>query len=197
MGIPLAGPIFALELTRASAGMSPAAYQALGPAVVASVAALVLLRGIIAPASTMGGHFTYGLVQTLSGRAAIVTALACGAGGAVIGTVFHKAVHLLKDIMWKQKTQVEGSSSSKTTGGMLSILLSRDVIVKTLIGITVGIISRFYPATMFWGEGSLQCVVDGQQTAFASTKHGLSAALTAAANVNPSVPFQSAWAAAQ
>mmetsp|Transcript_20793 Transcript_20793/g.36881 ORF Transcript_20793/g.36881 Transcript_20793/m.36881 type:complete len:173 (-) Transcript_20793:36-554(-) len=54
-----------------------------------------------------------------------------------------------------------------------------------------------YPATMFWGEGSLQCVVDGHQTAFAATKHGLSSVLTGAARVNPNLPFQSAWAAAQ
>ena len=50
---------------------------------------------------------------------------------------------------------------------------------------------------MFWGEGSLQCAIDGQKTPFTKTKHGLSRILTSGAIVDPSVPFQSAWAAAQ
>jgi len=47
---------------------------------------------------------------------------------------------------------------------------------------------------MFWGEGSLQCAIDGQKTPFTKTKHGLSRILTSGAIVDP---FQSAWAAAQ
>mmetsp|Transcript_99007 Transcript_99007/g.200877 ORF Transcript_99007/g.200877 Transcript_99007/m.200877 type:complete len:165 (-) Transcript_99007:3936-4430(-) len=50
---------------------------------------------------------------------------------------------------------------------------------------------------MFWGEGSLQTVISGQHTAFIDTKHGLSQVLTSAARVNPSLPFESAAAAAQ
>ena len=56
MDMTLAGPIFALELTRASAGISPAAKYALGPAIASSAAVLILLWGILTPKSKMGGH---------------------------------------------------------------------------------------------------------------------------------------------
>ena len=186
MGIPLAGPIFALELTRASSGMSPAANDALGPAVVASAAALLLIRGLLKGSSLVGGHFSYGAIEALSGRAAMATSLLCGVGGAVLGTCFHKFVHILKDIFWKQ-----GPSNNETK------FLNREVVVKTIVGVLVGLLSMMYPQTMFWGEGSLQCAVDGHKTPFAVTKHGLSNALTGSALVDPSVSFQSASAAAQ
>lgn len=189
MGIPLAGPIFALELTRASSGMSPAAKDALGPAVVASAAALLLIRGLLKGSSLVGGHFSYGTIEALSGRAAMATSLLCGVGGAVLGTCFHKFVHILKDTFWKQ-----GPSNNETKR---SIFVNREVVVKTTIGVLVGFLSMMYPQTMFWGEGSLQCVVDGHKTPFAATKHGLSNALTGSALVDPSVPFLSGSAAAQ
>jgi len=50
---------------------------------------------------------------------------------------------------------------------------------------------------LFWGEGSLQSPIDGQRTAFSATKHGLADFLTSFANVNPSLPFENASAAAQ
>ncbi|KAL7541827.1 hypothetical protein ACHAXR_011260 [Thalassiosira sp. AJA248-18] len=191
MGIPLAGPIFALELTRASSGMSSVAKDALGPAVAASASALLLIRGVLAPKSSIGGHFTYQLVNDLSGRAAIVTSIVAGVGGAILGTIFHKLVHLLKDILWKEQNNTSAKSKN------ISIIYNREVLAKTIIGVAVGLLSMSFPQTMFWGEGSLQCVVDGHMTPFSATKHGLSTMLTGAAAVNPSIPFQSAWAAAQ
>ena len=100
MGIPIAGSIFALELTRSNAGLSQAGERALSPAVVASVVALALIRAFLVPANTVGGHFTYGAVGALSGRAMMTTAAACGVGGAAIGTVFHKLVTFMKQIAW-------------------------------------------------------------------------------------------------
>ena len=184
MGIPIAGSIFALELTRSNAGLSQAGERALSPAVVASVAALALIRAFLVPANTVGGHFTYGAVGALSGRAMMTTAAACGVGGAVIGTVFHKLVTFMKQIAWP------ASKNSKSPW-------KRQLIVKTTIGLLVGILSFNYPQTLFWGEGSLQCMVDGQKTAFAATKHGLAGFLTSAAKVNPSLPFSGFSAAAQ
>ena len=73
----------------------------------------------------------------------------------------------------------------------------REVLVKTSIGLAVGLLSVLWPQTLFWGEGSLQCVVDAQKTAFAATKHGLPTVLTSAAKVNPNLPFATAGAAAQ
>lgn len=199
MGIPLAGPIFVLELTRASSNMASVASDALGPAVVASAAALILIRGVLAPKSSMGGHFTYQpVVNGLSGRAAVVTSIVAGVGGALLGTIFHKLVHLLKDVLWKDYRNTDDNASIAESSEKNTIyIMNREVLVKTLIGIAVGMLSMSFPQTMFWGEGSLQCVIDGQRTPFSSTKHGLSSVLTRAATVDPSIPYQSAWAAAQ
>jgi H+/Cl- antiporter ClcA len=95
---------------------------------------------------------------------------------------------LLKDLIWTTK---KNKSNSKNPSAR------RQVLVKTTIGLLVGLLSSRYPQTLFWGEGSLQCMVDGQKTAFAATKHGLSALLTSAAIVNPSLPFSGGSAALQ
>ena len=192
MGTPLAGSVFVLELTLASSGMNSMAKDALVPAVVASAVALVIIRGVLAPHSSIGGHFSYPTVGKLSGRAAIVTSLICGAGGALIGTFFHKIVHALKDVLW-----IEKSSSSDTEKGKKKKKIPREILVKTAIGVAVGLLSMKYPSTMFWGEGSLQTAIDGQSTPFSDTKHGLADILTSGASVDTNVPFQSAWTAAQ
>ena len=183
MGIPIAGSIFAIEMTRANAGLSKAGGKALQPAVLSSLAAIVLMRGIFIPSAAVGGHFTYGIVGEMSGRAMITTAVACGAGGALLGTLFHKTVHLMKDVVWSKKKEEKP--------------WKRQLAVKTTIGLIVGILSTYYPQTLFWGEGSLQTVIDGQKTAFGATTHGLSGVLTSMAKVNPSLPFASPAAAAQ
>ncbi|KAK1740415.1 CLC voltage-gated chloride channel [Skeletonema marinoi] len=196
MGIPLAGSIFALELTRASAGMASAATDALVPAVVASVAALALIRGIADPHSSVGGHFRYlSSIPTPSGRITIVTSLVCGIGGAFIATIFHKSVHFLKDVLWSEL--VPDDDNAKDGSIQASFQIHREVLVKTAIGIAVGALSMKYPTTMFWGEGSLQTAIDGQRTPFADTKHGLPSFLTAHAHVDPNAPCETSWAAIQ
>ena len=177
-----------MELTRSSAGLSSGAKDALSPAVAASVAGLVLLRAFLIPDTAVGGHFTYGAVGSLSGRTMMLAALASSVIGAGLGTVFHKVVAFLKGILWPVRA---------VNGGKDSGLWKREVAVKTLIGLAVGLLSTYYPQTLFWGEGSLQCMVDGQRTSFAATKHGLPALLTTAARVNPSVPFAGSSAALQ
>lgn len=186
MGIPIAGSIFALELTRSSAGLSSGAKDALSPAVAASVAGLVLLRAVLIPNADVGGHFYYGAVGALSGRTMILAALASSILGALLGTVFHKVVASLKQAFWTSKNDGEKSSAWR-----------KEILVKTLIGLAVGLISTNYPQTLFWGEGSLQCMVDGQKTSFLATKHGIPAILTTAARVNPSLPFVGSKAALQ
>ena len=101
MGIPIAGSIFALEMTRSSVGLSSSAKEALSPAVAASVAGLVLLRMFLIPDASVGGHFSYGAVSgsALSGRTMMLTALSSSILGAVLGTVFHKTVALMKTIL--------------------------------------------------------------------------------------------------
>ena len=92
----------------------------------------------------------------------------------------------MKDVMWSSKQTP--SKEKKAT---------REVLVKTSVGLAVGLLSVFYPQTMFWGEGSLQCMVDGQKTAFVATQHGLPVLLTSSAKVNPSLPFALSNAALQ
>lgn len=182
MGIPIAGSIFALEMTRSNASLCKAGDRALSPAITASVAALVLLRAFLLPSTSVGGHFTYGAVGALSGRLMMTISVACGIGGATIGSLFHKLVTFFKHIAWP-------STKAKSW--------KRQILVKTIIGLIVGIISFNYPQTMFWGEGSLQSMIDGQVTALENTKHGLSTILTSFAKVNPSLPFSSAAAGLQ
>ncbi|KAL7527373.1 hypothetical protein ACHAWF_002154 [Thalassiosira exigua] len=182
MGIPVAGSIFALELTRRGSRIMS---TALTPAVISSISALALIRGILIPNASVGGHFSYGLLDHINGRETILVSLVCGMGGGLIGTVFHKLVMSFKKVAWETKESEEEK------------LWRREVLVKTTIGLLVGLIGSFYPQTLFWGEGSLQTVVDGHQTPFKATKHGLVDLLTRAAKVNPSVPFESSSAALQ
>lgn len=192
MGIPLAGSIFALELTSSHAGMNKAGgKRALSSTIMSSIAALVAIQAVFDPLSAVGGHFSYGSVGTLTGRTMIATAIACGAGGGLLGTVFHKLVGIFKNISWNI-----GAKNDSATGDKKN-LWQRPVIVKTIIGLLVGLLSSNYPQTLFWGEGSLQTVISGQSTPFINTKHGLSQMLTSAARVNPNLPFASASAAAQ
>ena len=194
MGIPIAGSIFALELTSSHAGLNKAGgKRALSSTIISSIAALVVIRAILNPFSAVGGHFNYGAVGSLAGRTMIATTIACGAGGALLGTLFHMLTGAIKKIAWTTNiAPTNGANDGKKKNSW-----KRPVLVKTLIGLLVGIISVNYPQTLFWGEGSLQTVISGQHTAFIDTKHGLSQILTSAAKVNPSLPFESAAAAAQ
>ena len=192
MGIPLAGSIFALELTTSHAGMNKAGgKRALSSTVMSSIAALVAIQAVFDPFSAVGGHFSYGSIGTLAGRTMITTAIACGAGGGLLGTGFQKLVGVFKKISWNL-----GATKDSTNGNKKN-LWQRPVIVKTMIGLLVGLLSSNYPQTLFWGEGSLQTVISGQSTPFISTKHGLSQMLTGVAKVNPNLPFANASAAAQ
>mmetsp|Transcript_9474 Transcript_9474/g.10834 ORF Transcript_9474/g.10834 Transcript_9474/m.10834 type:complete len:559 (-) Transcript_9474:198-1874(-) len=195
MGIPIAGSIFALELTSSHAGLNKAGgKKALSSTIISSIAALVVIRGILQPQALIGGHFNYGTVGSLTGRTMIITAVACGAGGAFLGTVFHKLVGVIKKIAWTAKISNDGAKSDNINNN--KNLWKRLIFIKTLIGLIVGLISSFYPQTLFWGEGSLQTMISGQQIAFVDTKHGLSHLLTSSALVDPSLPFETAAAAA-
>eukprot|EP00580_Thalassiosira_gravida_P010380 CAMPEP_0201643658 /NCGR_PEP_ID=MMETSP0493-20130528/28658_1 /ASSEMBLY_ACC=CAM_ASM_000838 /TAXON_ID=420259 /ORGANISM="Thalassiosira gravida, Strain GMp14c1" /LENGTH=407 /DNA_ID=CAMNT_0048118137 /DNA_START=44 /DNA_END=1267 /DNA_ORIENTATION=- len=189
MGIPIAGSIFAIEMTRSNVGMNKASETSLSPSVISSIAAIVMIRGILTPGNHVGGHFSYGghTIGALNGRAMIATAVACGAGGALLGTVFHKTVHKLKKVVWKPTVPTSPDRREKPW--------VRQIVVKTLVGLVVGIISTRYPQTLFWGEGSLQSAIDGQKTAMAATKHGLIEALTARAVIDPNAPFADGSAA--
>ena len=193
MGIPIAGSIFALEMTRSSAGITSSNSNVLSPAIAASLAALVVLKGILLPHTPMGGHFDYGLSNTLiSGRSMVLGAVASGLGGALIGTGFHKLVTFLKHTLWPTTTN---NTTKQKEDGFWNAKNKRRILIKTCMGLLIGLLSTKFPQTMFWGEGSLQCVIDGQQTPFEATPHGLAPWLTSMAMVSTSQPYATSQAA--
>jgi H+/Cl- antiporter ClcA len=188
MNIPIAGPIFAMEMTSRSAGLSSSAAKNWSVGMAASLAGITFVRGLLVPNAGIGGHFTYAssaAVGAVTGREMLLVGLGCGVGGAVVGTCFHKTVGFLKSLIWSNKS----SSTSTNCDKCIAILK------KTLVAFTIGVLSLNYPQTMFWGEGSLQCMVDGQCTPFSATPHGIPSVMTQFAKVNPNLPFSS-WTSA-
>ena len=197
MGMPIIGAIFVLELTRNSASLSDSAKEALSPAITATLASFAMLRMILAPQSSLGGSLHFGRALLRGGpiRAPtmLLTSLSTGLVGAMIGTVFHTMVRRIKRTV--SNIQTNRGASMDDIGR--PSWQRRNVAIKTLAGAAIGLLSSCYPQTLFWGTGSLQCVLDGQQTPFCATKHGLSALLTRTALVDPSVPFRGPGAAIQ
>eukprot|EP00986_Skeletonema_menzelii_P000430 scaffold128_cov140-Skeletonema_menzelii.AAC.6 len=183
LNFPLAGPIFALEFTSRRAGLAGAAGKNWDAVMLASFAGMAVIRGLLAPTAHIGGHFTYrkAAIGLLHGREMVLAGLGVGVCGAVVGTCFHKSVSLLKNAIWSKKES------------------SRAVVIgkKVLLAMLIGYISTLFPQTMFWGEPSMQCMVDGQCTPFSATPHGIPAAMMQAARVNPNEPFASGSAALQ
>jgi H+/Cl- antiporter ClcA len=157
---------------------------------VASLAGMVFVRGGPTSGNGVGGHFLYASragVGTLTGRDAMVVGMACGIGGAIVGTAFHGTVRVLKSLLWRAAP----TSSSSSTGDDDRTGTIATIWKKVLVALAVGAISTRYPQTMFWGEGSLQSMIDGQTTPFSATSHGIPTALTRLARVDPNVPFSS------
>lgn len=188
MNVPLAGPIFAMEMTSRRAGVGSRAAASWSAAVAASLAGMAVVRGLLAPGSIVGGHFTYGAkaaVGALTGREMVLAGLVSGVGGAVVGTCFHKMLTFLKSVIWRANSSAgEEKKYAK-------------IVKMALVASAIGVISMHFPQTMFWGEGSLQCVVDGQCTPFSATPHGIPSILTKLARVDPNVPYSSGIAALQ
>jgi H+/Cl- antiporter ClcA len=200
MNVPLAGPIFALEMTNRRAGISPNAARSWSAAVASSLAGMALVRGMLTPNANVGGHFLYvprAGVGTLTGADAILAGSACGIGGAMLGTAFHATVRFLKSLLWpamrKSTTTAETSTNSNNdvddNGGGGRMMVATTIGRKVVVALTIGLISTFYPQTMFWGEGSLQGMIDGQMTPFSSTPHGIPTMMTRLARVDPNRPF--------
>ncbi|KAG7362115.1 chloride channel [Nitzschia inconspicua] len=193
MGIPIVGTIFALEMVHSSSGMGKAASKVMSPSILSSLVAIVALRLLWTPASLIGGHFDYfvqphGTVlnHAITGRAMILTAIASGLGGSLLGTTFHKLYAFTKKLLWKPTNGNEQQHSKQ-----------RKLAVRAIIGLVIGLIATFYPQSLFWGEGSLQSYIDGQHTPFGQTSFGLPSFLYRSAIVDPSAPYGSAWAALQ
>jgi len=193
IGMPLAGAIFVLEITRASSGLNPEAYAALTPAVVASCASMIVAKAVFAPAKALGGHFAYDAIgSALTGRAMAANSIGAGIGGALIGRVFIAAVAALKKPMWPAAADDDTCEVDKR---WVCGPKTRHVLVKTTVGLAVGLLSLYFPQTLFWGEGSLQHVLDGQRTALSAVWPGLSTDLTARAFAAVTAPFAAPSAA--
>eukprot|EP00529_Nitzschia_sp_RCC80_P015236 CAMPEP_0113490504 /NCGR_PEP_ID=MMETSP0014_2-20120614/27081_1 /TAXON_ID=2857 /ORGANISM="Nitzschia sp." /LENGTH=686 /DNA_ID=CAMNT_0000384279 /DNA_START=83 /DNA_END=2141 /DNA_ORIENTATION=- /assembly_acc=CAM_ASM_000159 len=211
MGIPIVGGIFALEMVRSDtslfgsgASSSKITNNATTMSMLSSLAAIVALKFFMQPSSTVGGHFDFFsfdqggsrrlLDRAVTGRAMIVTTVASGVGGSILGTTFHKLYKTIKLELWKEPSS---STSTISEADKKALANRRKVLVRTCIGMTIGLIAALYPQALFWGEGGLQAYIDGQQTSFGSTKHGLPNFLYAAARVDPTVPYANSWAALQ
>jgi H+/Cl- antiporter ClcA len=141
----------------------------------------------------IGGHFDYvsrAAVGLVTGREMILVGLGCGLGGAMVGTCFHTVVRLLRGLIW--------SKNNETTTEDVKMHEKYIRIFKmTCVALMVGILSTQYPQTMFWGEGSLQCMISGQCTPFAATPHGLPISMMQWAKVDPNIPLTSWFDAMQ
>uniref|UniRef100_A0A7S3RW28 Chloride channel protein n=1 Tax=Emiliania huxleyi TaxID=2903 RepID=A0A7S3RW28_EMIHU len=195
IGMPLAGALFVLELTRASSGLHPEAYAALTPAVAASCASMLVARALLAPAAPVGGHFAYSssVDSALDGRALAAVSLGAGLGGALIGRLFLAAVAAVRRPLWPQAPAGEACEAAERRWACGPE--ARQVLVKGGVGAAVGLLSLLFPQTLFWGEGSLQHVLDGQRTPLSDVWPGLPPALTARALVDVSSPFPAPAAA--
>lgn len=197
IGMPLAGAIFVLEITRPSAGLTAGAHDALAPAVAASVASLLTAKAVLAPAKPIGGHFVYAPIgDALTGRAMAAVAISAGVGGAILGTVFRLLVQTYKRPMWPQASDEETCETARRWPYIRCGPRMRHTLVKASVGLAVGMVGLLFPQTLFWGEGSLQHVLDGQATPLTSVWpwHGLplaSEAMARRALVDPSRPFAS------
>ena len=193
IGMPLAGAIFVLEIPRASSGLAAGAHEALTPAIVASCASMLVAKAVFAPAKAIGGHFAYAAVGgALTGRTLAAISLSAGACGALIARTFVALVATYKRPMWPQAPPAETCEVERRWACGPK---TRHVLVKTAVGLSVGLIGLLFPQTLFWGEGSLQHVIDGQHTALSNVWPGLSPALTARAVCDVSAPFTGAPAA--
>eukprot|EP00956_Cyclotella_meneghiniana_P001558 scaffold1758_cov40-Cyclotella_meneghiniana.AAC.7 len=191
MNLPMAGPIFALEMTSRHSGISGSAVKSWSTSIIASFVGISFIRGAMMSSIGIGGHFDYisrAAVGAVSGRELIAVGFGCGAGGAVAGTCFHTAITFIKRLIWSEKSTTKDSNTEDKFTGILR---------KISVALIIGVVSMWFPQTMFWGEGSLQCMIDGQCTPFSATPHGLPTAMMHWAKVNPNVPISSWFAAAQ
>jgi H+/Cl- antiporter ClcA len=193
MKIPLAGPIFALEMTSRHSSLTSSAVRSMSTAVLSSLAGIAFVRGVLMPDIGVGGHFDYisrAAVGVVSGREMIAVGLGCGVGGALVGTIFHITIRFLNRLFWSKKKE----ATLKDTHDRDKYI---GILKKVCVALVIGILSTQYPQTMFWGEGSLQCMIDGQCTPLAATPHGLPVAMMQWAKVNPNNPLISWYAATQ
>ena len=136
MNVPLVGPVFALEMTSKSSGISQAAAKNWKAAIAASLVGMTFIKALLQPKANLGGHFNYlpkASVGVLSGSEAVLSGLACGLGGAFVGTSFQKTISLLKSIIWTGETDKESKQTS--------------IAKKVLVALSIGLLSRAFPQT--------------------------------------------------
>jgi len=192
IGMPVAAALFVLEITRPSTGLNARAYEALTPAIGASCVSMLTAKSLLAPTAPICGHFAYGAVgHALTGRALAAISLGAGVAGALIGRIFELLVVALKRPMWPQAPADETCEVDRRWCGPRT----RHVLVKTAVGLCVGVLGRYFPQALFWGEGSLQPVLDGGRTALVDVWPGLPEAMCARAVVSVSAPWATGAAA--
>ncbi|KAL3910118.1 MAG: hypothetical protein SGARI_002278 [Bacillariaceae sp.] len=185
--------------------MTKGTGKALAPSIAASLVSIAFLKLLVAPGSLVGGHFDYvaasgsALHNAITGKAMVLTAIASGLGGSLLGTAFHKLYVSIKHRLWDPSPSSAAAATAADPNATAppSISKRRKIVVRMCIGLAIGLIAVKYPQSLFWGEGSLQSYVDGQATPFSNTHHGLPSFLYQAAQVDPSLPYATPWAALQ
>lgn len=141
---PFVGALFVLELPHEQ---WLEYHEALSPTMLASVVGAVIAR--LANGDGFRGRYEYGELRRDYPMRLLLAPVLVGVVCAAWSIVVSWGVRFLKN-RWKKK----------------------GVCVKLLAGLTVGTMAIAYPQTLFWGEASLQSMLDAQSTPLWLVKDG-------------------------
>mmetsp|Transcript_3413 Transcript_3413/g.4044 ORF Transcript_3413/g.4044 Transcript_3413/m.4044 type:complete len:1163 (-) Transcript_3413:71-3559(-) len=190
-GLPLAGGIFVMELPHR---MGLQYFEALSPATIASIVAVLINRIVIN--NDVTGMFQYPFLSTSLPSYIFKDAIIFGLFGGALGMFYtfsvkkvKKYVHYLRDGCsisstasstnstehHDESTQTINSFSQKLAKMdrinpcpsftmFISHAPTRAALTSTIAGIVVGTIGMFLPHVMFWGEAQLQTMIDKRTT---------------------------------
>ncbi|GMI04004.1 hypothetical protein TrRE_jg6753, partial [Triparma retinervis] len=156
-GFPLAGALFVLELPHFS-GLE--FYEALGPATLSSIIAVVCNRQFTK--KFIQGSFTYGHINRETPGTVYWIAVACGILGGAVGVCYGKALLACKRVFGR------GGRGPGPSG-------LRVALANAGLAAAVGCVCMALPECQFWGEQQLQSVLDQGATRlpFASEVEGM------------------------
>jgi len=182
---PMAGALFVLELPHR---MGLQYFEALSPATLASIIAVIINRTITSD-EAVDGYFTYPFLTDTLPFHIFFLAIIFGLLGSVVGVLYARVCLYLKTGVheWFHEPhhpQSNGASNEEKISlvgnpGLVALPTSllktfsrcyikgeprRAAIAGALAGFIVGIICMLLPHSLFWGEGQLQTMIDRGRT---------------------------------
>jgi len=182
---PMAGALFVLELPHR---MGLQYFEALSPATLASIIAVIINRTITSD-EAVDGYFTYPFLTDTLPFHIFFLAIIFGLLGSVVGVLYARVCLYLKTGVheWFHEPhhpQSNGASNEEKISlvgnpGLMALPTSilktfsrcyikgeprRAAIAGALAGFIVGIICMLLPHSLFWGEGQLQTMIDRGRT---------------------------------